>query len=469
MKKYFSKTVWADPHACLGRSNTESCSYTPIRILKHNGYVLFFLMLIVGSLGLYLSYQMSLQKTNVQSWQLTKTATEVSYWFDTEQNYEQDYSIISGAALNNIQLNTLIQNHYLPYGVARTPTFASSGTPAVTSVSEFQCSPLPGITPADGTLSDSGIINQTCPATTNGAIVQCSLNQPAYYSCTTNSGISKAQYYLNANYIALSGDNSSPVSSSQAPIGLGLIVRTPGFSSALISLGASGTRALLPNGSYAQSLITTLPSSSFNIYSTDNSEVKGIGIGSYLSVSNNAVNPNIPVANNRYSKIIDMGLVQSLDLNKIKTSTTCNSSNKTACPCFGWDNNGNKTTVDGSYANNGGTPSGGYNSFPPTCIRINMAKYGPGGTEKCARLDLFYTMYRNYLGGKANSHFYSNTDSLITTSTIGNNYVDIYLGQTIQNYSTLAYTYSQNGGTVSKNKDPEMYNWQEYILRCTRN
>ncbi len=478
MKKYFSKIVVADPRVCLGKTKKERCSYTAIRIRKDSGYVLLFLMLIIGSLGLYLSYQMSLTKMNTQSWQLTKTATEFSYWFDIEQNYEQDYSITTPAALNSIQLSTLIQNHYLPYGMARTPTFASNGTPAITSVSEFQCSPLPGITPADGTLSDSDTQNFTCPAQTSGPIVQCTLNQPAYYSCVTNSAISQAQYYVNANYIAFSGNNTITGDNiSRAPIGLGLIVRTPGFSNSFIDLGANGSRGLLPNGSYAQSLITMLPLSSFNLYSTDNPQVKGIGIGSYLSIDNSATNPTTPVANNRYSKIIDMGLVQSLDLNTIKTNPTCDPAHNKyiGCPCFGWDNNGNKTkSANGSYDNTGNPPTSGYNSFPPTCIRINMKKYGPGGSEKCDRLDLFYTMYRNYLGsGDGPSRFFSNTDSLITTSTISttdNPYLDIYLGQTIQDYKmTSPNSYSRNGATVGKNKDPEQYNWQAYFLRCTRN
>lgn len=459
MKKYFSKFVMADPSVCLGKTKKERCSYTAIRIRKDSGYVLLFLMLIIGSLGLYLSYEMSLTKMNIQSWQLTKTASEFSYWFDIEQNYEQDNLITTSSALNNIQLSTLILNHYLPYGMARTPTFNSS---AVSSVSEFQCSPLPGITAADVNLSDSGIKNYTCPAPTSSTtIAQCTLNQPAYYSCATNSAISQAQYYINADYIAFSGDNTSPQSSSAAPIGLGLIVRTPGFSNSFIDLGANGSRGLLPNGSYAQSLITTLPSSSFNLYSTANPEVKGVGIGSYLSINNSATSPTTPIANNRYSKIIDMGLVQALDLKPGASRV-----------CWGWDNNGNKLGANTSY-----TASGKYmantGTFPPTCVRINMDKYGPKGSEKCARLDLFYTMYRNYIGDgdyNTTSRFFSSTDSMVTTSTIGNNYLDIYLGQYFQDFNTLGLDhYSSNGQTPGDKKTPEQYNWLIYFLRCTRN
>ena len=452
--------------------------YNKTRLLKrknqHRGYALLFLMLILGSLGLYLSYKMSLTKMNTQSWQLDKTATEFSYWFDVEQNYQQDYAITNPTDLNNIQLSTLIQNHYLPYGTARTPTFASSGTPAVTAISEFQCSPLPGITQADGTLSDSGITDNTCPIQTPTALVQCTLNQPAYYSCLTNAAVSQAQYYLNANHIALSGGTlrGTSTSSSSAPIALGLIVRTPGFSNSLVDLGASGRKGLLPNGSYAQSLITTLPSSSFNLYSTDSPEVNGIGIGSYLSIDNTKKDPNTIFANDRYSKIIDMGLIQSVNLNTASS----------AKPCYGWDANGNKTGTNTSYTGSGSLTNGG--TFPPTCIRINMLKYGPGGSEKCARLDLFYTVYRNYLQNDAktsswngyqyggydstSARLFSSTDSVVTTSSVSN-YLDVYLGQTIQsatNYSS--YSYSVSKVPPTSDSLPEEYNWLAYFIRCTR-
>lgn len=428
---------------------------------KYHGYVLLSLMLIIGSLGLYWSYQLSLTKMNTQSWQLTKTATEFSYWFDIEQNYEQDYAITNWIALNNIQLSTLIQNHYLPYGMARTPTFPSRNTPAVSSVSEFQCSPLPGITSADGNLSDSGLTDYTCPNQTAGSIAQCTLNEPAYYSCTTNSAISQAQYYINANHIALAGgpDVSGETSVSNAPIALGLIVRTPGFSKSVIYLGTGSSKGLLPNGSYAQSLITMLPSSSFNPYSTDSAEVKGIGIGSYLSI-NNIINPGTLVANDRYSKIIDMGLVQSVDL---KSS---------ARKCWGWDNNGNKLGTNISYTGSNNKDMSNTGTFPPTCIRIDMSKYGPGGSEKCARLDLFYTIYRNYLNtDPSSSRFFSSADSIITNSTAVNNYLDIYVGQAIQTVTTVSpytYTYPANGAVPITANTAEQYNWLAYFLRCTR-
>ncbi|MCD6044973.1 MAG: hypothetical protein K0R48_136, partial [Gammaproteobacteria bacterium] len=255
---------------------------------KNSGYVLLFLMLIIGSLSLYLSYQLSLKKINTQAWQVTKTATEFSYWFDIEKNYETDFSVATPTALNIITMNTLISTQrYLPYGLARAPGIPSSGTPAVTAVSEFQCSSLPGITKADE-LSDSGVsgsTDYTCPANASST-TNCKLGQPAYYSCapsatapSNSSAPTTAQYYINANHIALGA------TSNNAPIGLGLIVRTSGPASANISLTGGGTRGSLPNGSFAQSLVSSLPSASYNVYSTINSNVQGIGIGSYLITS----------------------------------------------------------------------------------------------------------------------------------------------------------------------------------------
>lgn len=428
---------------------------------SHHGYALFAVMLIIGVISLYLSYQLSLKNMNTQSWQLAKTTTEFSYWFDIEQNYEQDYSLSgNSAALNNMQLTTLIQNHYLPYGMARTPSFASSSTPKVLAVSEFQCSPLPGINPTDDLLNTTS--DNTCPLQTSGVPGPlCALNEPAYYSCATNTvaTMNQAQYYINANHIALGYDAANS-------LGLGLIIRTPGVTSSYVNLGQSGSRALLPNGSFAQSLISVLPSSAFNLYSTNTVGVNGIGIGSYLGSNGSTSSSGTLQPNTRYSKIIDMGVVQVVDPTKSTLS------------CYGWDSNGNKTGVNGSYTGSGSSPTGGSddwnNSFPPTCIRIDTTKYGPtGSVEKCTRLDLFYTMYRNYLGDSNyddtnSTRFYSSTSSKIVPN---GNYLDVYVAQSLQMVSPISpyrYTYTSNGSTPGKDSDPEQYTWLVYFLRCTR-
>ena len=86
---------------------------------KEQGYVLLLMMLIMGSLGLYLSYQLSLQKIKSQSWQVQKTAAEIAYWMDIEYNYIIDnniaYTTTAGQeARNAIKLPDLINNNYLP-------------------------------------------------------------------------------------------------------------------------------------------------------------------------------------------------------------------------------------------------------------------------------------------------------------------------------------------------------------------
>lgn len=424
---------------------------------KQRGYVLLLLMLGIGSLALYLSYQLSLQKMNTQSWQLAKTATEFSYWLDIEQNYEQDAAATLNtgdphANYNSIQLLDLIQNkHYLPYGLARAPTFTSS---TYNSVSEFLCSPLPGINKQDVPLALSGVSN-TCPIQSIGSTtlsVHCDLasTDTIYYSCANNATTSQAQYYVNANYIAL----GNLLTSSTA---LGLILRTPGLAKDIVQLQQTGyaSRGLLPNNSVAQSLMSTLPGSAFNVYTTQIAQVNGIGIGSYVSQSTSQQ----PQTNNRYSKIVDMGLVQAVKID----DTGAN-----APKCYGWDANGNKIGVQNSYIGGSNDPGTG-TRFPPTCIRIDTSKY-----PLCKRIDVLYTMYRNSTKAASRpSQFYSYTDSYVQVSGTVRN---VFLSQSFQTIPSsggvkkpIQYTYTSNGDTTTTS-GPNAYDWTwlAYIVRCTQ-
>jgi hypothetical protein len=166
-----------------------------------------------------------------------------------------------------------------------------------------------------------------------------------------------------------------------------------------------------------------------------------------------------------------MGLVQSVDLTTASTLQ----------PCFGWDSGGNKIGTDGSYTGGGTVPTGGVaGTFPPTCIRIDKNKYGPGGSENCSRLDLFFQVYRQYLQkddqtsngfDATSSRFFSSTDAMVTASTAGDKYLDVYLAQSIQGISSAtlsSYTYSTSGPVPGNTTTPEEYNWLIYFLRCTR-
>lgn len=416
---------------------------------KQRGYLLLLLMLGIGSLALYLNYQFSLKKMNMQSWQLAKTATEFSYWFDIEQNYEQDYAAllknpddqITRNNYNNIQLSDLIKNkHYLPYGMARVPAFPNT---AGDQVSEFLCSSLPGISAQNGMLSLSGGDN-TCP-TNSGVLQHCDLanTDKVYYACANNASTTQAQYYINANHISLGNNGTQRV-------GLGIILPTPGFSVESVNLQTVGAaRGILPNNTLAQSFVSTLPGAAFNVYTTQIPQVNAIGIASYLSQDLAQVWP----PNNSYSKIVDMGLVQSVDISTLNDTS----------PCFGWDaTTGNKIGTNGSYVGGSTAPSGGSsNAFPPTCIRIDMKKY-----PLCKQIDVLYTMYRNYTNSGDPSQFYSYTDSYVQrgeTETVRN----IFLSQSLQNLPAATpanYKYTQNGSDSSK----PQYTWLAYIVRCTQ-
>jgi hypothetical protein len=408
-------------------------------------------MLIIGSLGVFLSYQFFFDKLNTQSWQLAKTATEFSYWMDIEQNYEQDYAndLKTSTDFNNIKLADIINQRYLPYGMGRSPTFTNSSSD---QVSEFLCSPLPGINTQNAVLTLNGE-NQTCPAVSSSAAAHCALSSTdkIYYSCANNKDatVSQAQYYVNANYVSI-GNNPSQ------NIGLGLLLPTPGSAASVVNLGATGTRGLLPNGSAAQYLMSTLPGAAFNVYTTQSPPVDVIGVASYLSSA--AVTKKLQ--NNRYSKIIDMGLVQAVDLTKVGSDT----------PCYGWDASGKKTGVGSSYIVGTEPPDG--TSFPPTCIRIDTSQY-----TYCKQIDVLYTMYRNFIDNvpseNAPSQFYSYVNSYVQTDSSNNNIRNVFLSQSLQNVtgttvnSPVSGQYTSNGGgetTQNKQRDT----WLAYIVRCTQ-
>jgi hypothetical protein len=368
-----------------------------------SGYILLSLMFIIGLIGIYLAAKLSVQNTKITAWEIQKSTTEMEYWFDIEQNYALDNGSNS---LSTITLPALQTYYYLPYGSAEKNTFNLS-----TNVSQFICSALPGITPQDGNLNLSGSsVTTTCPG------AACALNN-TYYSCGNN--LPKAQYYVNTNYIAL-----------QPPsVGLGLMIRTP--------------KMATQQTSTANHLMALLPTSSSNTYTTSASqEVNGIGIGTY------AIPPSgtTYIANNTYSKIIDMGLVQAKNLN-----------NTDSLNCYGWDNNGNKSGSGGLN----GKKRDKYPDEPPTCIRVNLTKY----QASCNSIDLFYSLYRAHVNADTgNSGFvgFSIEKSYVKPySANGKTFKDIYLGTNIYDRG------SKSGYQISQ--DDARRNYLIYFVRCTRN
>ena len=423
---------------------------------QQSGYVLLLVMLLIGSLGLYLTYEVSTQKIKTQSWQLQKTATEMSYWMDTEYNYATDQGIISSQnGMNSFSLIDLITNNYLPYGQSRYATIPSA---SISQVSEFMCSPLPGITGSDGTLQlTPSNFNVTCPTSSHTYNDQhCSItpDTPAYYSCSTTmsknttQNIAKAQYYTNANNIAI-GNLINTLS------GLGLIIRTPGSSNPYVtpSSGPVGQMGVLPNNSIAQSLISLLPTSSFNLYATNSALVNGIGIGTYLYNTSGAP----VIKNDRYSKIIDMGLVQAVNTTKplpINTSTGA---------CCGWNVDGTKTgstlyDPNNPNCNNVTLPSA--SAAPPMCIQVDTTKFGPNGSvERCDRIDVLYTMFSDWQTTGTAVFWY--LDYINTSIKTVGTHQEIYLSMHINDNAAGGYLYSHAFSAQS--------NYLAYLVRCTRN
>lgn len=443
-------------------------------VFSQSGYVLFLMMLLIGSLSLYLMYEMGTQKIKIQSWQVQKTATEMSYWMDIERNYVMDNGINTDTSAGQDQMNALtlpnmIANNYLPYGQYRPVTFQSSAIP---QVSEFLCSPLPGVNADEGVLTYAG--GTTCPTTDVGYTAQhCSLDTLAYYSCGNTMAdasklpvnMRKAQYYINTNYIALGNDSSILA-------GVGLILRTPGAANAYVtySNNGGGIMGQLPQGSTAQSLMTLLPTSSFNVYTTTVPGVNDIGIASYVytPLGSGGSGSSTVIKNDRYSKIIDMGLVQS-------TFTFSGT-------CCGWT--GDKKGSTGLY--NGNQDKNGYNqpisdcktggsgslmknsSGPPTCIKINLKEYGPTGTiEKCNRIDVLYTPFDT-----AQKPTKDSTSAGVWYM----DYTPSWGGQD-SNYSYVAPGTKENY-TSPGGKPAAQYNFSDkknmndffiYFVRCTRN
>ncbi len=424
-----------------------------MRNSKHQcGYVLLIVMLLIGSLGLYLTYALSTQKIKTQSWQLQKTATEISYWMDTEYNYAADQGILlSNDSMNAFSLGDLISNNYLPYGQSRYVTFPSE---IISEVSEFMCSPLPGITRSDGTLqySSDNRTNLTCPELSDSSSVTYTQHcgapyTPAYYSCSstmsTNNtqSIAKAQYYINANYISLG--NLDDIMA-----GIGLIIRTPGAANTFVD-SSTGQTAYLPNNSLAQSLLSLLPTSSFALYLTDSSSVNGIGIGTYL-FNSGALSA---IKNDRYSKIIDMGLVQAVDPTKLPVN-----SNSKSNGCCGWSADGKKI-ITAVYT--GTTDCTTKGAAPPVCIQVDTTKFGPSGTvERCDRIDVLYTMFSDWQAN--NTYWYLNYSNTFI-KTVGN-HQEIYLS--IHSDTDVSasghYIFSSSGKSAQRN-------YLAYLVRCTRN
>lgn len=444
------------------------------------GYVLLTVMLLIGTLSLYLMYQFGNTQTKNKSWQLQKTTTEIAYWMDIERNYIIDNSINTPDTFNNISLPTLVSNAYLPYGQYRNVVIKGN-TPQGTNlsqVSEFLCSPLPGVTTKDNIQSlPSG--SASCPSGTANA--HCSLDSPPYYACANSlsaSGtedLTKAQYYTNANYVAIGNYNPPTLA------GVGLIVHTPGNAQATVTAN-SNSLGILPNGSLAQSLMSLLPNSYFNVFPTNTSSINDIGIASYLSSTSSGNSSGI-VANNRYSKIVDMGLVQS-------TYGT-----PSASTCCGWSSTSDLKT--GTYLYNGGGLQNGGNmlnpialqncnsskngpllqntSGPPTCIRINKNLFGPNGSKDgvgCARIDVLYTPYstaQNPNAASSASAMWFMNDVSQRWVNQDNNYIYVSIGM---------YKYFSNNDTGSSRLNGQYVfslgnNYQNdffiYLVRCTRN
>ncbi len=343
------------------------CYFHKVPITPQKGYVFLLLMLILGSLGLFLNYQLSVRAIRTQAWEIQKTATEMGYWLDIERNYLQDNDTVIPSA---ISLTLLQQQYFLPYGLAEKNAF-SLGTP----VSEFLCSALPGISPEDGNLTLSGTsVTTTCNNPS------CALNN-LYYSCGITP--TRAQYYTNTNYIDL----------SPTAVGLGLIVRAP-----------KTTAQSLGDNSTARNLIALLPTSNANIYTTGSTTVNGIGIGSYILTTTGTT----ILANNSYNKIIDMGLVQT---------------SKPGSPdknCTGW--NGGVKSGSG-YLNGDKTGKSKFNYEPPTCIRIT-----PGSHPNCKSFDVLYAMFRGHTDANSTNSGqvgYDIRDTVVRKN--GSSFIDVYL------------------------------------------
>lgn len=452
---------------------------------NQSGYVLFLVMLLIGSLGLYLTYQFGSQKIKTQSWQVQKTATEISYWMDIERNYIMDNDLGTTTNADRDQLNALtlpnmIANNYLPYGQYRPVTFQS---PGLTQVSEFLCSPLPGVNADEGSLTLTGGSTTCAIATGAGSYTSqhCSLDNTSYYSCgnamtaaaNLPTTMRKAQYYINGNYISL-GNYTGVLA------GLGLILRTPGPANPLInysSTSGSGQMGQLPTGSTAQTLISLLPTSAFNVYSTTVAGVNDIGIGTYLllpqSSSSGGTTGSTVIKNDRYSKIVDMGLVQA------GYGTPSNPS----VNCCGWNGDAktnNTGLYNGGMEDNSDTPQtltncteGGKdgsllkNSWgPATCIKINMKKYGPGGTEGCKRVDILYTPFDT--AQKPNSSsvgsatWYMNYDIMWKAQDTTYNYIWLGAKNNFQYYSKGFFS---NWLLSNKQNSNTFF---IYLVRCTR-
>ncbi len=372
-------------------------------ITPQKGYALLILMLIIAGLGVYFAYQLSIKTLKTQAWQIQKTATEVGYWFDVEQNYLQDNGTSS---LSSISLSSLQQDYFLPYGLTEKNTFSLS-----TPISEFLCSALPGINTEDGNnLSLNGTsITTDC----SGSNPACKGLNFAYYSCGTAPA--RAQYYVNANYIYL----------NPPAVGLGLIVRAP---------QTSNTQTLADN-SMARHLISLLPTSNANIYNTGSSNVQGVGIGSY------AIPPTgtTIVDNNRYNKIIDMGLVQTSDLNHTGSLR-----------CVGWTGS-QKTGTGGLNGDN--TNNKDYEYEPPTCIRIT-----PKNHPTCKAFDILYAMYRSHTDAEStNTGLVGFTNKKTYVSKNGD-YEDVYLSIFSVNRG------GDSGYRVSRDQHKD--NWLIYLVRC---
>jgi hypothetical protein len=412
---------------------------------KQSGYILFVIMLLIGSLGLYLTYQFGAQKIKTQSWQIQKTTTEITYWADIEKNYIADNNITTQDGLNGVQLNNIMSNNYLPYGQGQPVTFQSAG---MTQVSEFLCSPLPGINSNEAPLTLSGN-NFTCPLS-GGAVgyqpQHCALDTQAYYSCGSNTSLAKAQYYANANYIGL-GNTSNVLA------GLGLIIRTPGAANSYVQY-SGGQMGTLPNNSTAQTLMSLLPTSAFNVYSTPTAEVSGIGIGTYLYQNSPDTNTTPVIKNSRYSKIIDMGSVQAVDLTNPECCGWNGNVKGKAAPYNSGGNKGNNNKCKSNSKSKNSTD-------PPNCIQINRDLFGPNGTvEQCSRIDVLYAMIDNYQPPKSPWYIDYTKDRL--TSTSANSYSQVFLSaRSYTNKDINKPTYLENYGDYKKNRFA-------YIVRCTR-
>lgn len=418
------------------------------RFKRQCGYALFMVMLLIVVVGLYLTYEISTKKIKDRSWELQKTATEISYWMDTEYNYAVDQGILSSQnGMNKFSLSDLITNNYLPYGQSRYVL-----KPSTSQVSEFMCSPLPGMTGSDGALQLSPAdTNPTCASAGGGGYPDqhCTTSgapyTPADYSCSTTrfanttDNIAKAQYYTNANNISLGN-------LIHVMAGIGLIIRTPGISNPYITY-SGGQMGSLPSNSLAQSLISLLPTSSFNMYATSSPQNSGIGIGSYIYDTSSG--PSV-VKNDRYSKIIDMGLVQAVGTDTLPSS------------CYGWDITSGQKTGTGTYT--GGASEGTNNkpNDPPVCIQVDTTKYGPGGTvERCDRIDVLYTMFSDYQRTGSGAYWYLNyTNTKIKT--VGK-YQQIYLPIHADNNPSGGGVYLYSSGK------PAQRNYLAYLVRCTRN